>query len=85
MGKYKGNDLYGNPKMLYINKLRMMNDKQLSSECECMIWLAARSAEDSFNYFWQVDACSDEAKRRKKESLFNEAQNTVLKIKPGEP
>ncbi len=62
---YEGNDNYGRPKRLYLDKIKEMTDDDLSSETYSMIYQAARCANNyKADWHWMVDACYDECKKR---------------------
>ena len=72
--KYPGNDNYGRPKRLYIDKLAGLDDKKLYDECEQKIWLSAYASNNPrSDYHWQADACYDEAVRRGKPEIYKQA------------
>ena len=72
--KYQGNDNYGKPKQLFLDKIADLSDESLKDQCETLIWLSAYAANNPrSDYHWQVDACYDEFKKRDKLSLYQEA------------
>ena len=67
MGSYIGNDNYGRPKIDYLEKIASMDDDALESECYSMIYQSALCDNNPrADWHWMVDACHDEASRRKK-------------------
>jgi hypothetical protein len=78
MGKYEGNDNYGNPKQIYLDKLKGMSTKELREECEHMIWLSAYANNNPrSDYHWQCDACYDECEGRNKLYIYEQAHKYV--------
>ena len=78
MGKYDGNDNYGKPKSEYLDKLKVMDDKQLRDACEQMIWLSAYANNNPrSDYHWQCDACYDECHNRDKVYIYEQAHKYV--------
>ena len=78
MGKYEGKDNDGNPKLEYLDKLKVMDDKALRSACEEMIWLSAFASNNPrSDYHWQCDACYDECSRRNKSHIYSQAHKYV--------
>ena len=77
-GKYSGNDNYGKPKSVYLDKLKAMDDKQLRHTCEEMIWLSAYAGNNPRSDFhWQCDACYDECCNRGKTYIYEQAHKCV--------
>lgn len=71
--KYKGDDNYGRPKSLYIEKVNAMSDVELKSETYSMIYQAARCANNhGADWHWMVDVCYDESKNRQG-NIYKEA------------
>lgn len=75
---YAGNDNYGKPKKLYLEKLEAMDDDALRKECEQKIWLSAYAANNPrSDYHWHCDATYDECKRRGKPEIYSKAHKSV--------
>jgi len=78
MDKYEGNDNYGKPKQEYLNKLSVMNDKELREACDQMIWLSAYANNNPrSDYHWQCDACYDECAKRNKLHIYEHAHAAI--------
>lgn len=76
--KYEGNDNYDNPKSIYLDKLGIMDDRELRDACSQMIWLSAYANNNPrSDYHWQCDACYDECERRDKGYIY-EQEHTKL-------
>ena len=77
-GKYEGNDNYGKPKSEYLEKLAVMDDKELRDACEMMIWLSAYANNNPrSDYHWQCDACYNECCNRDKVYIYERAHKYV--------
>lgn len=62
---YEGNDNYGRPKSLYLDKIAKMPDDKLYSETYQMIYHSARCNNNpKADWHWMCDACWDESKKR---------------------
>lgn len=58
----------------YEAKLQAMSDADLFKESESMVWFSAFAANNAkSDYHWQVDACSDECRRRGKPEIYDQA------------
>jgi hypothetical protein len=85
MDKYEGNDNYGKPKSVYLEKLSKMTDDELQKETEHKIWLSAWAANNRrSDYHWHCDACYDACKQRGKPEIYNSAYKEVEKEIKGE-
>lgn len=74
MEKYLGNDNYGKPKSVYLEKLAVLTDIELGKECEQKIWLSAYANNNPrSDYHWQCDACYDECAKRGKQQIYSTA------------
>ena len=80
MSNYQGKDNYGTPKSDYLNKLTQMDDKQLRSACNQMIWLSAYASNNPHSdYHWRCDACYDECIKRGKGNIYSEEHTKLVK------
>jgi hypothetical protein len=78
MGNYTGNDNYGNPKSAFIKKLEGFTDEVFVDYAKDRIWLSAYANNNPrSDYHWQADACYDEAQRRGKPELYEQAYAKV--------
>ena len=78
MGNYEGNDNYGNPKSRFLDELKALDDANLRKKCEQMIWLSAYASNNPrSDYHWQCNACYDEATRRGKAQIYDQAYKAV--------
>ncbi len=76
MDKYSGNDNYGRPKSIYLDKLKEMTDEQLKSEAYSMIYQSARCHNNPrADWHWMIDACYDECENRDKKEIYTAAYN----------
>lgn len=63
----------------YKAKLQAMTDAQLFKEAKDKIWFSAYASNNPRSCFhWQADATCDEAKRRGKARIYDDAYRTVL-------
>jgi len=77
-GQFDGNDNYGNPKINYLRKIILQNNKELEKECESKIWLSAYTNNNvRSDYHWQCDCCYAECRRRNEEIIYNKAYKTI--------
>lgn len=71
-------DNCGIPKQLYLDKLSKMTNKELGGACEKMIWLSTYANNNPrSDYHWKCDACYDECRKRKKESIYEKAYSCL--------
>jgi hypothetical protein len=69
--KIDGNDNYGKPRQLYVDRITTMDEATFLKECETAIWLSAFAGNNPrSDYHWHVDACYSEAARRGKPGLY---------------
>lgn len=69
-----GQDNYGKPRQIYADRIAAMDDTAFSKEAEQSIWLSAYANNNPrSDYHWQADACYNEATRRGKPELYNQA------------
>jgi hypothetical protein len=70
----KGKDNYGKPKQDFADELAAGSDVDYLRVAEEYIWLSAYANNNpSSDYHWKADACYDEAKRRGKPELYQQA------------
>jgi len=78
--KYLGNNNSGKPKSEYLEKLSLMTEAELTTQCESKIWLSAYANNNPRSDFhWQVDVCYDECERREKVQIYEQAYKNVSK------
>ena len=77
--RYEGNDNYGKPKQLYLDKLSTMDDAQLREACSHMIWLSAYANNNPRSDFhWQCHACYDECAKRDKVFIYEQEYRKLI-------
>jgi len=70
----EGNDNYGAPKQHFADTLAASDEAQFLQLAEKYIWLSAYADSNPHSdYHWMCDACYDEAKRRGKPELYEQA------------
>lgn len=74
----EGKDNYGNAKQAFANRLAAANDEAFLRIAEEYIWLSAYANNNPrSDYHWMCDACYDEAKRRGKPELYDQAHKNA--------
>ena len=78
--KYIGNDNHGKPKSDYLGKLSTLDDAQLRSEVNQMIWLSTYASNNPrSDYHWMCDACYEETVNRKKVYIYEQEHAKLVK------
>ncbi len=78
---YQGLDNHGRPRKAYLEKLAGLTDQALMDEAEDKIWLSAWAANNPrSDYHWQCRACFEEAGKRGKPQIYQEAYNEAAGI-----
>lgn len=76
--KYEGNDNYGRPKSLYLEKIAAMTDEELQDETEGMIYQSARCNNNTrADWHWMVDACYEECQKREDKDIYKRAYKSI--------
>lgn len=80
-GKYDGNDNYGLPKALYLEKIGAMDDEMLYLEAYSMMYHSARYASNHrADWHWMIDAVWDECvKRGAVNSIYVRAHKALMR------
>lgn len=72
--RYDGNDNYGKPKLIYVNRISNMSGEELYEETKSKIYLSAYANNNAeSDYHWQSDACYNEWSNRKKLDQYSKA------------
>ena len=80
MAVYTGNDNYGKPKALYLEKINGMSNEDLQAECEKKMWLSAFANNNPrSDYHWMIDACYDECQGRNSLEIYDKAYKNITK------
>ena len=70
----EGTDNEGKPRQEFADRLASATDEGFINIAEERIWLSAYANNNPrSDYHWQADACYDEAKRRGKPELYDQA------------
>ncbi len=82
--QFTGNDNYGRPRKLYLEKLQGLTDEKLKEEVGSTIYMSAFCSNNPrADWHWQVDAGYDECKSRGKLKLYDQAYEEVRKSVSG--
>jgi hypothetical protein len=74
----EGKDNYGKPRQEFADRLAKANDAEFLKVAEQFIWLSAYAANNPrSDYHWMCDATYDEAKRRGKPELYDQAHKAA--------
>jgi len=69
-----GTDNHGKPRQDFAGKLAAADDTEYLRLAEQYVWLSAYADNNPrSDYHWMADACYDEAKRRGKPELYEQA------------
>lgn len=69
-----GADNHGKPRQEFAGKLAAADDAEFLRLAEQYIWLSAYANNNPrSDYHWMADACGDEARRRGKPGLYEQA------------
>ena len=72
--RFTGNDNYGKPRKLYLEKLRGLTDEKLVEEIGSVIYMSALCHNNPrADWHWQADAGYEECKQRGKVHLYDRA------------
>jgi hypothetical protein len=70
----EGNDNYGKPKQAFADRLAAASDEEYLKIANDYIWLSAYASNNPrSDYHWMADACFDEAERRGRPELYDQA------------
>lgn len=74
-----GTDNYGKPRQAFADKIAAADDAEFLRIAEQYIWLSAYASNNPrSDYHWMCDATYDEAQRRGKPELYDQARQRAV-------